>query len=303
MESYFNINLHKTFSEICYNVAEDIIDYREDAGAYEGLRFTNNFIFAKVLQNNEDICKELIELLLDRKVRRIVKKEAEQTLQASPDSKAVRFDVYFEGDNDVYDLEMQTGRYSNLPKRARYYQGMIDLNLLAKGSDYGELRESYIIFICTFDLFQKGLHRYTFSRICEEIEDKNLKLNDGSKIVFICQGEGSDDKAPKLANFIKYLAGTVVDDPFINKLDAAVNNARKNKSWRLEYMTYEQEIEYFKKEAYKRGEAKGMAIGEAKGMAIGEAKGKTSTLAAVGLSKEQYEKILNGELKIKLEEN
>jgi len=56
-------------------------------------------------------------------------------------------------------------------------------------------------------------------------------------------------------------------------------------------MTYEQEIEYFKKEAYKRGEA------------IGEAKGKTSTLAAVGLSKEQYEKILSGELKIKLEEN
>ena len=33
----------------------------------------------------------------------------------------------------------------NLPKRMRYYQGMIDLNILEKGENYKNLKKSFVI--------------------------------------------------------------------------------------------------------------------------------------------------------------
>lgn len=48
---------------------------------------------------------------------------------------------------------MQTTKYEELPKRSRYYQDIIDLNLIEKGEAYDILNTSYVIFICTFDFF------------------------------------------------------------------------------------------------------------------------------------------------------
>ena len=50
---------------------------------------------------------------------------------------------------------------------------MIDLNLLERGADYKELKKSYVIFICPFDQFQEGLHKYTFENQCKE-DTRNL---------------------------------------------------------------------------------------------------------------------------------
>ena len=46
---------------------------------------------------------------------------------------------------------MQSKR--NIEKRTRYYQSLIDIDQLEKNMDYRKLKESYIIFICTFDPF------------------------------------------------------------------------------------------------------------------------------------------------------
>ncbi len=42
--------------------------------------------------------------------------------------------------NSVYDIEMQTTLQKDLGKRTRYYQGMIDLNLIEKGAKYSKLK-------------------------------------------------------------------------------------------------------------------------------------------------------------------
>lgn len=65
------------------------------------------------------------------------------------------------------------GAEGELAKRTHYYQGMIDMALLGKGKDatYDQLNTSFIIFICTFDLFGKGLPMYTFRHRCVEKEN------------------------------------------------------------------------------------------------------------------------------------
>ena len=108
--------------------------------------------------------------------------KTEVTMQETIDSKSVRFDVYTKDDNQIFDIEMQTTKKKNLPKRARHYQSIIDVDNLSKGENYTKLKDTYIIFLCLDDIFGKELPVYFFENICRE--DKSLKLNDRAFKVF-----------------------------------------------------------------------------------------------------------------------
>ena len=74
--------------------------------------------------------------------------------------KGVRFDVVAHEGRKLYDIEMQVTNHKDLPQRIRYYQGMLDKATLDSGKDYRGLKQTYIIFICTFDAFGWGLPVY-----------------------------------------------------------------------------------------------------------------------------------------------
>ena len=106
--------------------------------------------------SEKELCKPLLENILNIKIRDIVYVDYEETIQMTAKSKGIRLDIYVEDDdNTVFNLEMQTTTYKELPKRSRYYQGIIDLNMIEKGESYDILKESYVIFICTFDFLKK----------------------------------------------------------------------------------------------------------------------------------------------------
>jgi len=42
---------------------------------YDELRFTDNFLFCKVLENNKELCKELLELILGKKIQKIKRRK------------------------------------------------------------------------------------------------------------------------------------------------------------------------------------------------------------------------------------
>lgn len=207
-----------------------------DAKKYEELEFTDDFMFCKVLTNNPDLCHELLELIIGKKVGSFVHMEKQKPIEITADGKGIRFDVYSEDDKDtVFDCEMQTTENKNLPKRTRYYQGMIDLNLIERGADYSELKKSYIIFICPFDAFGKGLHKYTFTNKC--LEDPELELHDGSTKIFLCAGGDADDVSDEMKDFLNYISGKKGTSDFVKKLDGEVQRARDHEEWRMEYMT------------------------------------------------------------------
>ncbi|MCM1283254.1 MAG: Rpn family recombination-promoting nuclease/putative transposase [Muribaculaceae bacterium] len=116
---------------------------------------------------NPKFCKPFLERILNLKISHIEYPKSQETIDISADAKSVRLDIYVEdGKDTVYNIEMQTTENRNLPRRARYYQGMIDLNILEKGDSYKNLKRSYVIFVCTFDLFGEGRHIYTFENRC-----------------------------------------------------------------------------------------------------------------------------------------
>ncbi|MDD3403525.1 MAG: Rpn family recombination-promoting nuclease/putative transposase [Hespellia sp.] len=203
---------------------------------YEDLDFTDDFMFCKILQNNEALCKELLELIIGKKIEVLRYPEKQKAIEITSDGKGIRLDIYVEDENNaVYDVEMQTTSSRNLPKRSRYYQGMIDLNLIERGAKYEELKKSYIIFICTFDYFGMGLHKYTFYPVCKE--NPEMILDDGTVRIFLCAGGGANDVSRDMKDFLDYLVDKRTRNEFTAELDHAVIDARKHEKWRDEFMT------------------------------------------------------------------
>ncbi len=120
---------------------------------WEELSISNDFLFGKVMQNPK-LCKELLQRILpDLNIERIEYPELQKSINMDMDARSVRLDVYVKDEKEVvYDIEMQVSHTKELPKRSWYYQSMIDLQLIDKGQLYDELKRSYVIFVCPFDL-------------------------------------------------------------------------------------------------------------------------------------------------------
>ena len=73
---------------------------------FDKLTLADDFVFKMVLEN-EAICKKLIEMVLGRKVARIISLETEKPLSEGFFSHSVRFDVYVEGSSEVIDFEVR----------------------------------------------------------------------------------------------------------------------------------------------------------------------------------------------------
>ena len=208
---------------------------------YEELGITDAFMFAKVMSNKE-ICKPVLEQILNIKIRDIEYLDYEETIQIAPGSKSIRLDIYVEDDNNtVFNLEMQTTNYEELPKRSRYYQDIIDLKLIEKGQSYDILKTSYVIFICTFDFFEKNRSIYEFENIC--VDDSDIKLNDGTHKIFLNTKGNRDGISEELQMLLDYFDGREPESQLAKDIDRKVFEARNNKQWRREYMSYQMELD------------------------------------------------------------
>lgn len=203
---------------------------------YHELCFTDDFMFCKILENNPDLCKKLIEIILNKKIKKIVYVQKQEVIDMTSDGKSIRLDVYCDDeDGTIYDLEMQTSNNRNLPCRTRYYQGMIDLNSISKGCDYDNLKDCFVIFLCTFDPFNKNLPVYTFTNRCSEMLE--LELGDNTSKVFLNPYGNQETLTEDMKALLDYMVGKKTNNDFINKIDKLVKRAIAHNEWRTEYMT------------------------------------------------------------------
>ena len=210
----------------------------------------------------------MIECILGIKIKSISYMEHEKSFEANLRSKGIRLDLFvIDEDGVAYDIEMQMDNsYKEfLGRRTRYYVSTMDNNALKKGERYSQLRKSYVIFICTFDPFGRGLAKYTFNAICNE--DHSLVLDDGVTRVFI-NTEGDRHRISKeLASLIGYISTGEVTDDYTKDLDEEVRALRNDDGRERDYMTYMQTIMEHEDMAYSQGITQGISQAN-KAMAI-----------------------------------
>ena len=203
---------------------------------WEKATIANNFIFYKVMRHNPDVCKELLEILLEMEIDHI-EMRGEETVEIDFGSKGIRLDVYAKNSSQAFNLEMQATDTNELPERTRYYQSALDLDDLNAGTDYRDLKTSYIIFICLSDIFGKGLGKYTFENLC--IEDSKIKLNDRAyKYFFIAKNYDKLLNEEQKA-FLRLVTSNESTSPFAEKVSKLVDNAKHNTQWRKQFMDFQ----------------------------------------------------------------
>ena len=223
---------------------------------FKDLDLKNAFLFAATLQDPET-CQLILEMILGRPVSK-VNVHVEHSLLYSSDFRSVRLDVYAADEMEVtYNLEMQNGEKKELPKRSRYHQAEMDVSALKPGGKFTDLKQSYVIFICTYDPFGYGLYRYTFENLCQE---RRFPLGDETCKIFLNTKGTNDSEVPELlVDFLHYVENSSdeyveqVSNHKIGLLHNKVCKVKKSREWEAQYMTFEELLQDSERNGKEKG--------------------------------------------------
>ena len=95
----------------------------------------------------------------------------------------------------IFAVEVQQEREGASPKRARYYGGLLDMNLLNPGEAFEKLPETYVIFITEEDCLGYGRPIYHMERII--VEEGEVFL-DQAHIIYVNAGIQDDTELGRL---------------------------------------------------------------------------------------------------------
>ena len=243
----------------------------------------DRFLFAEAMDDPENM-KILLDIILDEDIELQHLPQTEKEVRGSNLNRMARIDVWaMDVDDTVYDTEVQQREAANLPKRSRYYQGMIDSKLLEPGTaDFDNLNKVYIIIIMPFDLFGKGLYKYTFRNTCEEVP--GLELGDEATRIFLnTRGENPENVSEELVQLLQYLEHTndsslKISDERVKRLQQNVRSIQQNAEMGVKYMQLWEEKLLERMEAREEGRSEGREEGRSEGRREGRSEGRAETI-------------------------
>lgn len=206
---------------------------------------TNDAIFGDVIGRKENCLQLLRAILPQLNLQKIVKIQRQKTVSLKMLRKGTRFDVWATDDKGQnFDIEMQTSNNLGLLKRSMFYLGRMNDEQLMTGEDYENIKDSYVIFLCTFDPFGYNEAKNEVIQVLQNHRDK--RLNSGQHIIFL--NSTAIDKSslmPDLSDFLNYMNGKInPNSSFIERLDKDKNQYINGKEWKnfmLDFKKFEEE--------------------------------------------------------------
>ena len=231
---------------------------------WEDLDITDDFIFSRVMRNKK-LCRTLLEMILKVKIGKIKFLTSHHAIRVEPNAKGIIMDVYLKDENRVINVEMQTSSQGDLARRARYYQAAADIDNTPKGSEYKDLKQNYVVFICTFDPFHQGKPIYNFQNYCIAYEVPIPLEDDTEKIFLNTAAKDTTSLDGELRLFYDYIKGKVAQTDFTKELDATISQMKQEKEARNMYLTYTTRMMEFRRDGYEEGISIGLQQGREQG--------------------------------------
>ncbi len=259
------------------------------------LNLIDNFLFHEMIadkESGEEFCRILLRTFLNKEIRHVKITPQKDLYGLDTDMHGIRMDAYLEDISDsnaldadilpdIYDIEPNlTYERDSIPRRLRFYQGMIDASNLRKGQAYTSLPNVVIIFILPYDPFGGNQMVYTIQNMIEE--DPSIDYNDGAlKIILYTKGKAGN-ASKELQDMLRYFENSTsenVVNPDIEFVHHMVNRLKERKETNLDYMKSWEWDEYNKKLGRDEGLAEGRKEGLAEGRKEGLAEGRKEGLA------------------------
>lgn len=235
------------------------MDKKRNRKPLKNLNLADRFLFDEVMedvQTNEDV----LSIIFGRDISLMGQTETEKELRVSPLLRSIRMDVVsMDEERTVYNTEMQSKRKSDLAKRSRYYQALVDTNLLEPGiPDYNMLNATYIILIMTFDLFGHEKYCYTFEASCREVP--GCTLGDGAVRIFLnTKGKNWEEVSQELIDFLAYVENSTdevaeeSESERLKRIHRRVCKVKSSEEVGVKYMQAWEEKYYEREEAREEG--------------------------------------------------
>ena len=250
---------------------------------WEDLDITDDFIFSRVMRNKK-LCRTLLEMILKVKIGKIKFLTSQHTIRIEPNAKGIIMDVYLKDESKVINVEMQAANHGDLPRRARYYQAAADIDTTPKGSEYKDLKQNYVIFICTFDPFHCGKAIYSFQNYCITYE-LPIPLVDGTEKIFLnTTAKDTTSLDGELCLFYDYVRDKIAQTAFTKELDKSIARMKQEKEERNMYLTYTSRMMECRRDGYEEG----LFSGREEGISIGLATGREEGIS-IGLERGAYQ--------------
>lgn len=239
---------------------------------YGDVNLSDFVLFLSVMKDKRAY-RNAVSIILEEPDIKIREVKVEQVVLNRSGKRAIRLDAWAVSEDDrLFNMEMENhSERDSVPKRSRFYQGLLDSPVLKSGRNtrYRELPQTVIIFITQDDIFRRDRAKYTFTERCEEIED--LRLEDGTKKIFLNMSSKNGSK--ELVSLLQYMKNTRLDNPEILikderivELDRIVEEVKSSEEWEEVRMTiYDMGLE----RGMEKGIEKGIEQGIEKGIAQG----------------------------------
>ena len=158
-----------------------------------GLRLMDDNFFSEALDGKIAPVQYILNTILERDDLRVLYTEA-QVEYKSATRRSIKLDIRaVDTEGRVMDIEIQRSEQGAGVRRARFHSSMIDRTLLAKGDDFEDLADTYVIFITEKDKFGAGLPLYHVERTIPELD--HTAFGDGTHIIYV-NGEFRDLENP-----------------------------------------------------------------------------------------------------------
>ena len=139
------------------------------------------------------------------------------------------------------------------------------MELIAAGTDYDLLPDTYVICICDFDPFGEGRYRYTYDMVCKET---GKSLEDGVRTIFLnTRGSNVFEESEAMRNFLNYVKADLSEsmgdfnDDYVRNLQESVRNIKSDREMGERYMLLKDLL----KDERKLGRTEGLAEGRMQG--------------------------------------
>ena len=173
---------------------QKILKRKETLKAIGELCLLDDNLMTLVFDRNIEATELLLNVILQRNDLKVLEVVGQREYK-NPMSggRSITIDIYaMDGNDKVYDVEVQRASEGADSHRARFHSSMIDTKMLKAGQEFKEIHDSYVIFITASDVIGAGHSLYHVNRM---IEETGTYFGDGSHIIYV-NGSYKNDNDP-----------------------------------------------------------------------------------------------------------
>ena len=163
----------------------------------------------------ESASRYILECIFRRKIGKLTVVPQRFLCGENPGDHGIRLDVYLDEEaGELFDIEPDQNdskaEKESLPRRVRFYHAKIDEKDLAAGEDYGKLRNVVVIFITTYDPFDRDRMVYTIRNCC--VEEPDLPYEDGAETLFLYTKGTKGNPSQELRDLLQYMENSTAEN-------------------------------------------------------------------------------------------